>query len=370
MSRSTTAGSSSSARCACRALHTPGHRPEHTAFALIDTARSERPWAVLTGDTLFVNDVARPDLAIEKADGARGIFHSLRDKLMTLPPECEVWPGHLGGSMCGGPAMDMKISSTIGYERASNPTLAIEDEDAFVEEALAGLGPQPPNFENIVALNRGELLTVGVEVLPLAPRQVETKRAGGALLVDVRTDQQFDDAHIGGAVCNPMMTAGFGSKLAWLGDPELEIVFVGRDDEDGRRAARLALSVGLRRLGGFLHGGMTSWRQEKRPIERVERMPLEELPKHAEHVQILDVREQLGVGRGPHPRLRLQALARHRRAARRPRPGAADRRRLRLRPARRGGGEPRPARGRARSDPRGRRRRPQVGPPGQRARDG
>src|SRR5215208_7516489 len=129
-----------------RALHTPGHRPEHTAFALVDTARSERPWAVLTGDTLFVNDVARPDLAIEKAEGARGIFHSLRDKLLTLPPECEVWPGHLGGSMCGGPGMDMKISSTIGFERAANPTLAIEDEDEFVEAALDGLGPQPPNF--------------------------------------------------------------------------------------------------------------------------------------------------------------------------------------------------------------------------------
>ena len=124
-----------------RALHTPGHRPEHTAFALIDTARSERPWAVLTGDTLFVNDVARPDLAIEKAEGARGIFHSLRDKLLTLPPECEVWPGHLGGSMCGGPGMDMKISSTIGYERAGNPTLGIEDEDAFVERGAGRARP-------------------------------------------------------------------------------------------------------------------------------------------------------------------------------------------------------------------------------------
>ena len=128
---------------------------------------------MLTGDTLFVNDVARPDLAIEKAEGARGIFRSLHDKLLTLPPECEVWPGHLGGSMCGGPGMDMKISSTIGFERAHNPTLAIEDEDAFVEQALAGLGPQPPNFQAIVALNRGPLLTDGVEVLPLAPRQVE-----------------------------------------------------------------------------------------------------------------------------------------------------------------------------------------------------
>jgi hydroxyacylglutathione hydrolase len=277
-----------------RALHTPGHRPEHTAFALTDTARSDAPWAVLTGDTLFVNDVARPDLAVEKSEGARGIFHSLRDKLLTLPPECEVWPGHLGGSMCGGPGMDMKISSTIGFERAANPTLAIDDEDAFVEAALAGLGPQPPNFEAIVALNRGALLTDGVEVLPLAPRQVETRRASGAMLVDVRTDQQFDDAHIPGAICNPMLTAGFGSKLAWLGHPRREIVFVGRDDEDGRRAARLALSVGLRTLGGFLHGGMTSWRQEKRPIQRVERLPLEELPARLEDgvTQVLDVRER------------------------------------------------------------------------------
>ena len=175
-----------------------------------------------------------------------------------------MWPGHLGGSMCGGPGMDMKIASTIGYERAHNPTLAIADEDEFVEEALAKLGPQPPNFEAIVELNRGPLVTDGVEVLPLAPRQVEQKRAAGALLVDVRTDQQFDDAHIPGSVCNPMLRAGFGSKLAWLADREQEIVFIGRDDEDGRRAAGLAVAVGLRNLGGHLHGGMTDWRHEKR----------------------------------------------------------------------------------------------------------
>src|SRR4051812_18214892 len=141
-----------------RALHTPGHRREHTAFALVDARRGDEPWAVLTGDTLFVNDVARPDLAVEKAEGARGIFRSL-GRLMELAPHVEVWPGHLGGSMCGGPGMDMKIASTIGFERAHNAALAIGDEDEFVEAALAGLGPQPPNFQSIVALNRGPLLT-------------------------------------------------------------------------------------------------------------------------------------------------------------------------------------------------------------------
>jgi hydroxyacylglutathione hydrolase len=274
-----------------RALHTPGHRPEHTAFALVDTERGEEPWAVLTGDSLFVGGIARPDLAVDPREGAHGIFHSLHDRLLTLPDTCEVWPGHLGGSMCGGPGMDMKVSSTIGFERRHNPVLSISDEDEFVDRALAGLGPQPPNFRAIVALNRGPLLTDGVELLPLAPRQVEQRRASGAMLVDVRTDQQFDDAHVPGAVSIPMLSAGFGSKLAWLADREQEIVFVGRDDEDGRRAGRLAVAVGIRRLAGFLGGGMTSWRQEKREVARIERLPLAELADR-DGLQILDVREQ------------------------------------------------------------------------------
>lgn len=278
-----------------RAIHTSGHRPEHTAFTLIDTDRGEEPWALLSGDSLFVNDVARPDLAIDKEEGAHGIFRSLHGRLMRLPPATEVWPGHLGGSLCGGPAMDMKISSTLAYERAHNPMLAIEDEAEFVATAVGSLGPQPPNFEAIVELNRGELVTEGVEVMPLTPRQVEQKRSEGDLLVDVRTDLQFDDAHIPGAVAIPAVQAGFGTRLAWLADREQEIVLVGRDDEDARRAAKLALAVGIRRLGGFLHGGMTEWRREQRPVERIERIELEQLAERREahpELQILDVREQ------------------------------------------------------------------------------
>jgi len=122
-----------------RAIHTPGHRPEHTAFALIDTNHGEDPWAALTGDSLFVGDIARPDLAIEKEEGARGMFQSLHEKLLTLPPETEVWPGHLGGSLCGGPGMDMKVSSTIGFERRHNELLGLDDVDSFVEQSLAKL---------------------------------------------------------------------------------------------------------------------------------------------------------------------------------------------------------------------------------------
>jgi glyoxylase-like metal-dependent hydrolase (beta-lactamase superfamily II)/rhodanese-related sulfurtransferase len=275
-----------------KALHTPGHRPEHTAFALSDTRRGDTPWAVLTGDTLFVGDIARPDLAVEKAEGARDIFHSLHEKLLALPPETEVWPGHLGGSLCGGPGMDMKVSSTIGYERRHNDLLAIDDEGTFVSTVTAGLPPQPPNFERVVALNRGPLVTTGPQLLPLAPLQVERARSDGALLVDVRTPFQFDDAHVPGAVCIPIVEAGFGTKLAWVADHDQDIILIGRDDTDASHAAALAAAIGLRNIGGFLHGGMTSWRIEQKEVEAIERIDVDGLHERRDGVQILDVREQ------------------------------------------------------------------------------
>jgi rhodanese-related sulfurtransferase len=249
---------------------------------------------VLTGDSLFVGDIARPDLAVDAEEGARGIFHSLRDRLLQLPDTTEVWPGHLGGSMCGGPGMDMKVASTIGFERAHSALLEEADEGRFVERVVSKLGPQPPNFKAIVELNRGPLLTDGVETLALAPRQLERRRAEGALVVDVRTDLQFDEAHIPGALCIPMLHAGFGSRLAWLASVDQEVLLVGRDDEDARVAAGLAAAVGIRRLGGHLGGGMTAWRQERRPVARIERLGIAELPARleADGAQVLDVRER------------------------------------------------------------------------------
>src|SRR5882672_4492542 len=140
------------------ALHTPGHRPEHTSFLLRDADRGGDPWAVLTGDSLFVGDVARPDLAIEKREGAADIYRSLQKRLMSLPDEVEVWPGHLGGSLCGSAGIDEKTSSTIGFERRHNRALSFDSEEAFVEDAVATLGRRPPNVEKIVALNRGQLV--------------------------------------------------------------------------------------------------------------------------------------------------------------------------------------------------------------------
>jgi glyoxylase-like metal-dependent hydrolase (beta-lactamase superfamily II)/rhodanese-related sulfurtransferase len=277
-----------------RALHTPGHRPEHTAFALIDTARSDQPWAVLTGDTLFVGDIARPDLAVEKQEGARGIFRSLNQTLMTLPDTCEVWPGHLGGSLCGGPGMNLKVSSTIGFERATQELLQIDDEDEFVKRTTSTLGPQPPNFRKIVELNRGPLLARSLNPQPTTPRRLKRWQRDGALVVDVRTEPQFDEAHIPGAVSVTARRAGFGSKLAWIAGPDQPIFLVGRDDEDALEAAALAASVGLRNVAGYLAGGMTTWREEELPVDRIQRITVPELHARWEagELQILDVREQ------------------------------------------------------------------------------
>lgn len=277
-----------------RAVPTPGHRPEHTCFALIDTSRGAGPWAVLTGDSLFVGGVARPDLAVEPHEGARDIFRSLHGALLGLPPEVEVWPGHLGGSMCGGPGMSLKISSTIGYEQANNALLGEMDEDAFVERSLAEIGPQPPNFREIVAINRGPLASLDVHDRPLTPGQLLNRQSDGALVVDVRADLLFDDAHIPGAISVTAQRAGFGTRLAWLVGPGRELVLVGRDDEEARHAARLAAAVGVRGTGAYLAGGMSGWRNERREVERIARITIPELAERRADdpgLQIVDVRE-------------------------------------------------------------------------------
>ncbi|HET9721369.1 MAG TPA: rhodanese-like domain-containing protein [Solirubrobacteraceae bacterium] len=278
-----------------RALHAPGHRPEHTAFALIDTARGDRPWAILTGDSLFVADVARPDLAVEKEAGAREIFRSLRRLTETFPSETEVWPGHLGGSLCGGAGMDFKVSSTLGFESAYNRMLRETDEESFMRAAIDDLGPQPPNFEAIVAINRGPLLCEAQEAAPLSPRELEERQAAGALIVDARTDLEFDEAHIPAAVCIPAGQAGFGTRLAWLAAQGQDVVVVAKDDDAARHAASLALAVGIRTATGYLTGGMSEWRREGRPVQRIKRIPLDQLPARTESepgLQILDVRER------------------------------------------------------------------------------
>jgi glyoxylase-like metal-dependent hydrolase (beta-lactamase superfamily II)/rhodanese-related sulfurtransferase len=275
------------------AVHTPGHRPEHTSFVVRDAGRGGEPWVVLTGDSLFVGDVARPDLAIEPRDGAADIFRSLHERLMTLQDDVEVWPGHLGGSMCGSAGIDKKTSSTIGFERAHNRALRFADESEFVEDAVGTIGARPPNVEHVVALNRGPLLGEQARPRGMGPRQVVNAVAEGAVVVDARTNDQFDDAHIQGAISASAYETGFATKVASVVSPGTDIVVVAASDGYELEAADLLASVGLR-VGGFLEGGMTAWRSEQHPVARLEMIDADELGARLDgspELLVLDVRE-------------------------------------------------------------------------------
>jgi hydroxyacylglutathione hydrolase len=277
------------------AIHTPGHRPEHTSFLLRDTGRGPEPWAVLTGDSLFVGDVARPDLAIEPRDGALGIFHSLHDRLLSLPDDVEVWPGHLGGSLCGSSAIDHKSSSTIGFERTHNPAAAFATEDEFVEHALATLGDRPPNVEHVVGLNRGPLIEELGTPAPLTPRGIEMAIGEGAVLIDARTNEQFDEAHIPGAISASAYDTGFATKVSRVLPQGADVLVVAASDGYELEAAELLGSVGLG-VRGFLEGGMTAWRSEERPVARIEMIDPPELATRLASddagILVLDVRDE------------------------------------------------------------------------------
>ena len=274
------------------AAHTPGHRPEHTAFVIRDRSRGEEPFAVLTGDSLFVGDVARPDLAIEPREGAADLHRSLHERILPLGDEVEVWPGHLGGSMCGSAAIDNRGSSTIGFERHNNPALAIEAVGEFVDRAVADLGKRPPNVEYVVGVNRGPLADELEPPTALSPRAVEAAIASGAIPIDARTNDQFDESHVPRAISASAYDTGFATKIAQVVDPEDELIIVAASDGYELEAADLLASIGLR-VHGYLAGGMTTWRADGRPVERVEMIDPEILAERIDDddLVVLDVRD-------------------------------------------------------------------------------
>jgi hydroxyacylglutathione hydrolase len=272
---------------------TPGHRPEHLSFLVEDASRGSEPWLLATGDSIFVGDLARPDLAVEPEDGARGIFASTQ-RLLELPDFTEVWPGHIGGSLCGGAGMSEKPLSTLGFERRFNRLLAIDDEGRFVNELTSELAPQPPNFERIVELNRGPLLTDAVTAEPLAPARVQELLDGGATLIDGRATREFDAAHVPGSINVTMVKAAVGTRAAWVVDPEADVVVLAASDADALRLLRMLEAVGFRNLRGFAAGGIAAWQDAGLETASV---PAIDVPALAERlragdVTLLDVREE------------------------------------------------------------------------------
>jgi hydroxyacylglutathione hydrolase len=259
-----------------RAIHTPGHRPEHTCFAVSDRTRAEEPWLVLTGDSLFVGDAARPDLAVAAKEGAEGLFHSLR-RLLELPDGVEVFPGHVAGSLCG-KGMSSKASSTIGFERRFNDALQLHDELDFVADAAAWTAPKPPNMARLVDLNRGPLVGAPSEVAELA------EVPAGATLLDVREISEFLAGHTHGALNVPVGGGSFATKAGFLFDPDERIVIQAASTADAARAIRGLRSVGFLELEGYVLGDGP---------ERIEPVGLDELDRLLEEgAEVIDVRER------------------------------------------------------------------------------
>jgi len=228
---------------ALRVIHTPGHRPEHCCFAVIDRTRAEEPWLLLTGDSLFVGDAARPDLAIEAHEGAEGLFHSLH-RLLELPDGVEVYPGHVAGSLCG-QGMSSKGSTTIGFERRFNRALALATVQEFVADAASIETPRPPNMERIVELNRGPFVGSPAAI-------VEVSDPGDAIVLDVRPAESFFAGHVAGAICVPVSGPSFATKAGFVVPATEPVVLHASSPEEAQAAARGLRSVGFLELRGYL----------------------------------------------------------------------------------------------------------------------
>jgi hydroxyacylglutathione hydrolase len=245
-----------------RVVHTPGHRPEHCAFVVDEEL-------VLTGDSLFVGDGARPDLAIDAREGAAGLHRSLR-RLAELPAAVVVYPGHVAGSLCGTNMSD-EHSSTIGREQQTNHALRTKLAD-FVEESASLQTPKPPTTERLVALNRGPW--VGAR-----PPLRELDSAGDALVLDVRPVGVFAAGHIPGAISVALDGGSFATRAAFVLEPAEPVVLHVQSRAEADEAARLLHAVGLFDQLGFVRTDGT---------ERLEIVSVQEVDGG---MQMLDVRE-------------------------------------------------------------------------------
>lgn len=234
-----------------RVLHTPGHTPESMCLVVTDTARAPEPWFVLTGDTLFIGDVGRPDFGGEGA--AAKLYDSLFGRLLTLDDAVEVYPAHGAGSLCGR-AMSAKFGSTIGFERRFNLALQQRDKEAFVRALMANLPPRPANFEQVIAKNRGILMLKRPNPNALAPKDLPALLERGAVLVDIRHPQAFGDGHVAGSLNVWIDSPQFAERVAWFIPIERPIALLGETQSDVARAVGALMRVGLDTLAGYLVG--------------------------------------------------------------------------------------------------------------------
>jgi glyoxylase-like metal-dependent hydrolase (beta-lactamase superfamily II)/rhodanese-related sulfurtransferase len=292
-----------------RILETPGHTPESICVLLIDSEVSDKPQRVLTGDTLFIGDVGRPDLA-----GAKGytpqtmaamMYDSLRDKLLQLDDAVEVYPAHGAGSMCGR-NLSTETSSTIGHQRKFNYALQPMTKEQFVTMMTTDLPEAPAYFSKDAEINRSgaDALSRLPKPEPLSADEVRQLGLHGGVILDIRPAAEFGSGHVPGS-----LNIGLGGQFAsWAGSLipiTAPIVIVANSEEQVEEAQMRLARVGVEGIKGYLTDGISGWTAVGFELAEVPQISVAELKKLIErqsNLQVIDVRRpaEYNSGHAPH----------------------------------------------------------------------
>jgi hydroxyacylglutathione hydrolase len=282
-----------------RALETPGHTPESVCLVITDEAKSTQPCAVLTGDTLFIGDVGRPDLSKTHTprELAGLLYDSLHQKLLTLPGAVTVYPAHGAGSLCGR-AMRAERSSTIGTERLTNYALQIASREEFIAQLTTNLPARPDYFLEDAEINRSGAATLAeLPPLPaLSPVEVQTLLQQNANVLDVRPGDEFAAGHVPGSICIALS----GQFASWAGGIlgiHSEPVLIGDSDAQIEEARLRLARVGIEELRGYLAGGVAAWQKAGLPLVKTAQISPQELNQKLlegswRALDVLDVRRE------------------------------------------------------------------------------
>jgi glyoxylase-like metal-dependent hydrolase (beta-lactamase superfamily II)/rhodanese-related sulfurtransferase len=306
-------------RVLLRILETPGHTKESISVVAVDTALSPAPRLVFTGDTLFIGDVGRPDLAAARGTGpeemAGMLYDSLHQKLLALPDSVKVYPAHGAGSLCGR-NIGKETSSTIGEQRRLNYALAPMPKDAFVRIMTADLPEVPAYFPVDVAINREGAPPLADRPPPssLSPEAFAKAVEDGATVLDLRGSAAFGTGHVPGSL-NVALSGQFAAWAGALVPADRPIVLVGEDRDSADEAATRLARVGLDHVAGHLDGGVAAWHAAGRDLAATPQITVDELQAQAREIptlQIVDVRRpaEFAAGHVPgaisHPLDRLE----------------------------------------------------------------
>jgi glyoxylase-like metal-dependent hydrolase (beta-lactamase superfamily II)/rhodanese-related sulfurtransferase len=282
-----------------KALHTPGHTLESTTYLCLDENR--KPYCIFTGDTLFIGDVGRPDLAQKSADTtpeamAGNLYDSLRNKIMPLPDDVIVYPAHGAGSACG-KNMSRDTFDTLGNQKATIYALCCISKADFIKELTTGILPPPQYFPKNAKMNKEGIETIdevydrGLKAL--APNDFEiTANQTGALILDVRLPEVFAEGFIPNSIfigLDGAFAPWVGALITDLNQPILLVVDEGREEEAVKRLARVGYDYTI----GYLKGGIAAWKKAGKEIDTIETINAEELKQKSENAElkVLDVRK-------------------------------------------------------------------------------